>query len=71
MDDIRDPATLHEALSREDIAAKEAGTEGRIKRKMHALNKLVQGSVDKVIIGDGRTEHPLRDALGGAGTWIR
>jgi len=71
MDDIHDPATLHEALSREDIAAKEAGTEGRIKRKMHALNKLVQGSVDKVIIGDGRTEHPLHDALGGAGTWIR
>lgn len=70
MDDVDDPATLRDALSRGQIADMEAATEGRIKRKMHALNKLVQGSVEKVIIGDGRVEHPVRDALAGAGTWI-
>lgn len=71
MVDVDDPSTLHEALNREQIAAMEARTEGRIKRKMHALNKLVQGGVEKVIISDGRTEHPVREALDGAGTWIR
>lgn len=71
MDDVDDPSTLYETLGRDEIRAMEAGTEGRIKRKMHALNKLAQGSVDKVIICDGRGEHPVRDALAGAGTWIR
>lgn len=71
MDDIDDPATLHTALNRAEVAVMEARTEGRIKRKMHALNKLVQSGVEKVIICDGRTGHPVRDALGGAGTWIR
>lgn len=71
MDDIEDASTLRAALSRAEVAAMEAGTEGRIKRKMHALNKLARGGVDKVIICDGRVEHPVRDALAGAGTWIR
>ena len=38
-----------------------------MKRKMHALNKLAGGSVSRIIIGDGRTEHPVRDALAGGG----
>lgn len=71
MDDIDDPSTLRETLSRDEVAAMEARTGGRIKRKMHALNKLAHSSVTKVIISDGRTESPVRDALGGAGTWIR
>jgi len=71
MDDVNDPSTLHQSLSRDDVAVMEARTEGRIKRKMHALNKLVQDGVEKVIISDGRVERPVRDALAGAGTWIR
>lgn len=71
MDDVDDPSTLRETLSRGEVAAMEAKTEGRIKRKMHALNKLAQSGVEKVIISDGRVEHPVRDALAGAGTWIR
>lgn len=71
MDDVDDPSTLRETLSRGEVAAMEAKTEGRIKRKMHALNKLAQTGVEKVIISDGRVEHPVRDALAGAGTWIR
>lgn len=71
MDDVDDPSTLRETLSRGELAAMEAKTGGRIKRKMHALNKLAQSRVEKVIISDGRVEHPVRDALAGAGTWIR
>lgn len=70
MDDVDDPATLHARLTRGEVAAMEQRVEGRIKRKMHALNKLMHGDVGKVIISDGRVEHPVRDALGGAGTWI-
>ncbi|MDZ7840776.1 MAG: [LysW]-aminoadipate kinase [Gammaproteobacteria bacterium] len=71
MDDVDDPATLHETLGRDELDAMEAKTTGRIKRKLHALNKLVRGDVEKVIICDGRVEHPVRDGLAGAGTWIR
>lgn len=71
MDDVDDPSTLRATLSRAQVAEMEKRTEGRMKRKMHALNKLVQSSVAKVIICDGRTGHPVRDALAGAGTWIR
>lgn len=70
MDDIEDPASLRKSLSRDEIDALEARTEGRMKRKMHALNRLLQGTVERVIIGDGRVAHPVRDALDGAGTWI-
>lgn len=71
MDDVEDASTLHAVLSREQVDAMERSTEGRIKRKMHALSKLVHDGVEKVIIADGRVEHPVRDALAGAGTWIR
>lgn len=71
MDDVDDPSTLYGTLSRGEVAAMETKTGGRIKRKMHALNKLAQSGVEKVIISDGRVEHPVRDALAGAGTWIR
>lgn len=71
MDDINDESTLHQRLTRAEITAREEQVEGRIKRKMHALNKLVQGDIQKVIICDGRVEHPIKDALAGAGTWIQ
>lgn len=71
MEDIDDTSTVHHRLSRTQVAELEVNVEGRIKRKMHALNKLVQSDVMRVIIADGRVEHPVRDALEGAGTWIQ
>lgn len=71
MDDVDDPSTLRGALTRTEVAVMEERVGGRIKRKMHALSKLVQGEVARVIICDGRTEHPVRDALAGAGTWVQ
>lgn len=71
MEDVDDASTLHQRLSRTQVAELEAEVEGRIKRKMHALSKLVQSDVMRVIIADGRVEHPVRDALEGAGTWIQ
>ena len=70
MEDPEDTASLVRRLSREELEHREQQVEGRIKRKMHALNKLAQGNVNRIVISDGRTQHPLRDALAGGGTWI-
>lgn len=70
MEDANDVSTLVSRLSREELAQREQGVAGRMKRKMYALNKLARGGVKRIIISDGRTAHPVRDALGGSGTWI-
>ena len=54
-----------------ELAAREAQVEGRMKRKMLALTKLFEQGAGRVIIADGRTDHPLRDALAGGGTVIQ
>ena len=46
--------------------------EGRIKRKLFALSKLIKSSPDsRVFISDGRVLNPVRDALAGRGTAIK
>lgn len=71
MNDINDQHSLEPRLSRRELAEREQQVEGRMKRKMHALNKLAAGTVREIIIADGRTDHPVRDALDGGGTWIQ
>lgn len=71
MGDINDPTSLEPRLARDELAEREQQVEGRMKRKMHALNKLATGTVREIIIADGRTEHPVNDALAGGGTWIQ
>jgi len=63
-------SSLVKSISVAELKAREESVEGRMKRKMLALTKLFGGSPTRVIISDGRTEHPVRDALGGAGTTI-
>lgn len=69
--DKDDEGTLIKHLPRAEIAAHEEQVEGRMKRKMLALRKLFESGAAKVIISDGRTEHPVKDALEGKGTTIR
>lgn len=71
MNDVNDPDSLERTLTRAELSQREQQVEGRMKRKMHALNKLAAGSVREIIIADGRTDHPVADALAGGGTWIR
>lgn len=71
MNDLDDPGSLERTLSRGELAEREARVEGRMKRKMHALNRLAGGTVREIIIADGRTASPVADALAGGGTWIR
>jgi len=70
MDDPSDENSLVPTLSGDELAAREQQVEGRMKRKMLALCKLFDQGGTKVIISDGRTEHPLLDAINGHGTTI-
>ena len=71
LDDKDDPSTLVPELSRGEIERREQQVEGRMKRKMLALRRLFESGASTVVIGDGRTQTPIRDALTGKGTIIR
>jgi acetylglutamate/LysW-gamma-L-alpha-aminoadipate kinase len=42
--------------------------QGRMKRKVLGAQEALKGGVARVIIGDGRVDNPVSQALGGAGT---
>jgi acetylglutamate/LysW-gamma-L-alpha-aminoadipate kinase len=65
-----DPESLVRTITRSELAAREEQVEGRMKRKMLALKNLFEGGAVTVIIADGRTAHPVKDALSGKGTVI-
>ena len=71
LDDKDDPTSLVPELSRSEIERREQQVEGRMKRKMLALRRLFESGATRVIIGDGRTERPVSDALAGKGTIIQ
>ena len=70
LDDKDDESSLVADLPKADLERREEQVQGRMKRKMLALKKLFESGATQVIISDGRTEHPLKDALAGAGTRI-
>ncbi len=70
LDDASDEASMVAKLSRAELIDREQQVSGRMKRKMMALTRLFERGAARVIISDGRTDHPLRDALDGAGTHI-
>jgi acetylglutamate/LysW-gamma-L-alpha-aminoadipate kinase len=69
--DKNDPSSLVSNLSKEELEAMEQKVDGRMKRKILALRKLFESGDTTVILGDGRTEHPIIDALNGKGTIIK
>lgn len=70
LQDENDPRSVVSRMTRAELARREQEVTGRMKRKMHALNKLAHGDCRRIILSDGRTDHPVRDALEGRGTWI-
>ncbi len=71
LDDPADPASLVAKMQKDELARREEQVSGRMKRKILALRKLFESGQCTVYISDGRTEHPLRDALDGKGTVIQ
>jgi len=53
-----------------ELESREQQVDGRMKRKMLAVRKLFEHGASRVIIADGRGEHPVADALSGKGTVI-
>ncbi|MBT8369035.1 MAG: [LysW]-aminoadipate kinase [Deltaproteobacteria bacterium] len=70
LEDRDNPASLIKTIPSSELEAREQQVAGRMKRKMLALRKLFEHGASKVIISDGRGEHPVRDALAGKGTVI-
>lgn len=68
--DKNDPSSLLSKMSKAELEEMEQKVDGRMKRKILALKKLYEGGDTTVIISDGRTEHPIIDALNGKGTTI-
>ncbi len=69
--DKNDPSSLITKMSKAELEAMEQKVEGRMKRKILALRKLFEAGDTTVILSDGRTEHPINDALNGKGTTIQ
>ena len=65
-----DPGSLVPRMTRTEVERREATVSGRMKRKMLALCRLVRTGSTRVVIADGRVEHPIREALDGRGTVI-
>jgi len=71
LNDPEDPKSLIKSLSAKDLLIREEQVDGRMKRKMLALRKLLETGTHQVIISDGRIEHPINHALAGKGTIIQ
>jgi len=70
---MRDPADPGSRIDRADaaeLARWEEAASGRFKRKLLALRRLVEAGAPRVVVADGRGEHPLADALAGRGTQL-
>ena len=65
-----DTASLIKNIPASDLKARENQVEGRMKRKMLAVRKLFEQGATRIIISDGRGDHPIVDALDGKGTVI-
>ena len=71
LEDKDDEASMLQVLPALELKEREAGVEGRMKRKMLALSRLIDAGAGEVIIADGRVAHPVHDALSGKGTSIK
>ena len=71
LDDKSDPRSLVRNLSPSELEQREQQVEGRMKRKMLALKRLMESGVSRIVIGDGRGQTPIRDALAGKGTVVQ
>ena len=70
LEDKDDSASLIRNIPASELEAREQQVEGRMKRKMLAVRKLFEHGASKVVISDGRSSHPVKDALAGKGTVI-
>jgi acetylglutamate/LysW-gamma-L-alpha-aminoadipate kinase len=68
--DPGDPGSVIPSLDLDELTRWEAIAAGRFKRKLHALRRLLESRGTRIVIADGRAEHPLGNALDGIGTEV-
>jgi [amino group carrier protein]-L-2-aminoadipate 6-kinase len=70
MRNFPDESTLIAHLAKSGLEQALSFAEGRMKKKVLGASEALDLGVPKIIFSDGRTEHPLIDALAGKGTII-
>jgi len=71
MKNFPDESTLIRELSQSQLASASEAAQGRMKKKVLGAEEALQGGVKRVIIADGRIQHPISNALSGNGTVIQ
>jgi acetylglutamate/LysW-gamma-L-alpha-aminoadipate kinase len=71
LQDPGDEGSLIPFITAADLESREVQADGRMKRKMMAIRKLFEHRASRIIIADGRSEHPVTEALEGKGTVIQ
>ncbi|MEK6916131.1 MAG: [LysW]-aminoadipate kinase [Nanoarchaeota archaeon] len=70
LEDKDNQKSLVKKMAADELEERETQVDGRMKRKILALRKLFESGKCRVMISDGRTETPVKDALEGKGTVI-
>jgi acetylglutamate/LysW-gamma-L-alpha-aminoadipate kinase len=70
MSKFPDESTVIPHIAKSGLEAALSLAEGRMKKKVLGASEALNLGVSKIVFADGRVEHPLHKALGGAGTVI-
>ncbi len=68
--DFPDEGSLVEDLDATDLPEAMAWAQGRMKKKLLGAQEAFARGVDRVVIGDGRRDQPISNALAGIGTTV-
>lgn len=68
--DPNDPTSVVSHVAPDEVRRWEEQSSSRMMRKMKAICRIVEPDVTRVLIADGRTEHPITDAMAGKGTVV-
>lgn len=71
MRNFPDESTLIRQLPQGQLSAASEAAQGRMKKKILGAQEALKGGVGRVIISDGRIEHPISNALAAQGTVIQ
>jgi len=69
--DFPDEGSLIRSIGRGEVEEYLPYAQGRMKKKLLGAREALEGGVDRVILGDGRIESPVSQALAGKGTVIQ
>jgi acetylglutamate/LysW-gamma-L-alpha-aminoadipate kinase len=62
------PDSVVDRVACDEIEGLMPSAKGRMQKKLIGARRALAGGVKEIIFADGRTEHPVRDALAGRGT---